>query len=104
MDLTVKQVFILSIMLSFSHNLIIETAVVSKIGVKVWIMASIRIALAFISAIVIHWVWSGGQELAQYGMIPSQPEELSGWSEIFLHGLSTSLWGILHRGNRLSLS
>ena len=95
MDLTVKQVFILSIMLSFSHNLIIETAVVSKIGVRGWIMASIRIALAFISAIVIHWVWPGGQELAQYGMIPSQPEELSGWREIFLHGLSTSLWGIL---------
>lgn len=96
MDLTVKQVFILSVMLSFSHNLIVETAIASKIGVKGWIMASTRLGLAFVSALIIEWVWNGGQNQAQYGMVvASQPPELHGWGDIFFYGVQASMWGIL---------
>lgn len=95
MDLTVKQVFILSVMLSFSHALIVETAIARKIGVKGWIMASTRLALAFLSAWIIHHVWSGGQELAKYGIIAPQENQLEGWGEILLHGFKTSSLGIL---------
>ena len=34
LDLTVKEVFILAIMISFSHNLFIESAVASHVGVR----------------------------------------------------------------------
>ncbi|RKD21044.1 hypothetical protein BEP19_15300 [Ammoniphilus oxalaticus] len=96
MDLTVKEVFILSVMLSFSHSLPIETAVASKIGVKAWLMALIRLSLAFVSALLINWLWKGGQTMAQYGMMPGkQAPEIDRWSDIALSGIQTSLWGIL---------
>lgn len=95
MELTIKQVFILSVMLSFSHNLLVETAIAGEIGVKKWIMASIRLGLAFVSAIVINLVWSGGADIAKYGMIPAEQPVLNGWGEIFLHGIQTSIWGII---------
>lgn len=95
MDLTIKEVFILSVMLSFSHNLIVETAIASKIGVKAWVMASTRLGLAFLSAIVINLVWNGGEQLAQYGMISNNQPELDGWPDIILYGIQTSLFGIL---------
>lgn len=34
-DLTVKHVFILAVMLSFSHNLLIESGVAASVGVKI---------------------------------------------------------------------
>ena len=43
-----------------------------KVGVKVWVILTVRIGLAIISAIVINLVWNGGQEIAQYGMIQAQ--------------------------------
>ena len=40
LDLTVKEVFILAVMLSFSHNLFIESTVAMKTGVKLWVILS----------------------------------------------------------------
>ena len=54
MELTVKEVFILAVMMSFAHNLLIETGVASKVGVKISVILTVRIALAAISAIVIR--------------------------------------------------
>ena len=34
LDFTVKEVFILAVMLSFSHNLIVESSVAMKVGIK----------------------------------------------------------------------
>ncbi|MGM9928673.1 MAG: nucleoside recognition domain-containing protein [Bacillus sp. (in: firmicutes)] len=70
LDLTVKEVFIIAVMLSFSHNLFIESGVAIKVGVKLWVVLVIRLGLAFLSAIVINLVWSGGGEKAQYGFAP----------------------------------
>ncbi len=95
MELTVKEVFILSVMLSFSHGLLVETAIIRQIGVKGWIMAAIRMGLALLSAWVIHLVWQGGQEKAQYAMVAPPEKVLNGWGEIFIHGIQTSVLGIL---------
>jgi hypothetical protein len=96
LDLSVKEVFILAVMMSFSHNLIIETAVAVKVGVRATVVVSVRIGLALISAVLIHWFWQGGGEAAQYGFIPpSSAEEVTGWFSILIYGTKTALIGIL---------
>ncbi|HSI68117.1 MAG TPA: nucleoside recognition domain-containing protein, partial [Planococcus sp. (in: firmicutes)] len=45
-ELTVKEVFILAVMLSFSHNIFIETGVALKVGVKLWVVLVVRFGLA----------------------------------------------------------
>lgn len=94
-DLTVKEVFIIAVMLSFSHNLFIETGVALKVGVKLWIVLVVRLGLAFLSAIVINLVWQGGSEIAQYGMIPAQQQQPTGWFAIILEAIEKAGMGIL---------
>ena len=60
LELTVKEVFIIAVMLSFSHNLFIETGVALKVGVKLWIVLIVRFGLAAMSGIVINLMWKGG--------------------------------------------
>jgi hypothetical protein len=95
LDLSVKEVFILAVMMSFSHNLIIETAVAVKVGVRASIAVAVRIGLALISALLIHWFWEGGGEAAQYGFIPpSSTAEVTGWFSILAYGTKTAIIGI----------
>src|SRR5699024_1092708 len=82
LDFTIKEVFIMAMMLSFSHNLFIESSVASKTGVSWWLISGIRIVLALVAAWVIHVFWSGGAEPAQYGFISSGHAELSSWPAI----------------------
>ncbi len=98
LDLSVKEVFIIAVMLSFSHNLLIESTVASKVGVKIWLIVAVRISLAVLSAIIINAVWSGGSEIAQYGMIPPQQADPNGWGEILLIGLEKAGFGVLQLG------
>jgi hypothetical protein len=95
LELTVKEVFILAVMLSFSHNLFIETAVALKVGVKLWVVLLVRLGLASISAIVINLVWSGGSDIAKYGMAPKEVTIPDGWLEIILLGLQKASFGVL---------
>ncbi|WP_339161674.1 nucleoside recognition domain-containing protein [Siminovitchia sp. FSL W7-1587] len=95
LDLTVKEVFIIAVMLSFSHNLLIESSVAVKVGVSFWVILAVRIGLAVMSAIVINLVWSGGQEMAQYGMIPAQEEQVAGMVAIILLALKKATLGIV---------
>ncbi|MDG5471656.1 nucleoside recognition domain-containing protein [Jeotgalibacillus sp. ET6] len=96
LEMTVKEVFIIAVMLSFSHNLLIETGVALKVGVKLWVVLVVRLGLAFVSAIVINLVWSGGQEIAQYGMVPAQSgAEVSGWGSIVFMALEKAAFGVL---------
>lgn len=94
-DFTVKEVFIMAMMLSFSHNLFIESAVASRVGVSWWLISGIRIALALFAAFIINLVWSGGSEPAQYGLIASSDVILESWVAIFLHGLKTATIAVL---------
>ncbi|MFO7317777.1 MAG: nucleoside recognition domain-containing protein [Bacilli bacterium] len=94
-DLTVKEVFILAVMLSFSHNMFIETGVALKVGVKLWVVLAVRFGLAILSAIVIRFVWNGGGEMAHYGLVPTQTPDPNGWGEILFLGLEKACYGIL---------
>ncbi|UCZ52648.1 hypothetical protein LGQ02_17835 [Bacillus shivajii] len=96
MGLTVKEVFILAVMLSFSHNLFVESAVAKQIGIKIWVVLLVRIGLALFSAWIIHLVWQGGGERAQYGFVPSGgTENIEGYGAIALHGMESAVIGIL---------
>ena len=54
--LSAKQITIIAVMLSFSHNLPVETAVSKKVGVSVALVLVIRIGLAIISGLVLNLV------------------------------------------------
>lgn len=95
LELTVKEVFILAVMLSFSHNLFIETGVALKVGVKLWVVLVVRFGLAALSGIVINLVWQGGGEIAQYGFAPEAAATPDGWMAIFLIGLEKATFGVL---------
>jgi hypothetical protein len=94
LDLTVKEVFIIAVMLSFSHNMLVESGVAVKVGVKLWIILLVRFGLAIISAVVINLVWKGGGEIAKYGMIPSETETVSGAGPILLESITKAGLGI----------
>jgi len=94
-EFTVKEVFIMAMMLSFSHNLFIESALASRVGVSWWLISGIRIALALISAITINLVWQGGSDMAQYGLISSPAVELETWSAIILYGVKTATIAVI---------
>ncbi|WP_033543941.1 nucleoside recognition domain-containing protein [Planococcus sp. CAU13] len=95
LELTVKEVFILAVMLSFSHNIFIETGVALKVGVKLWVVLVVRFGLAALSGIIINLVWSGGGEIAQYGFTPEAAAAPEGWLAIFLLGLEKAGFGVL---------
>jgi hypothetical protein len=96
LDLTVKEVFILAVMLSFSHSLLLESAVASKVGLRIPVVIAVRIGLALFSALVIHLFWDGGQELAQYGLVSSGGQEVvDGWLAIAWQGVLSASLGIL---------
>ncbi|QTD42822.1 nucleoside recognition domain-containing protein [Sporosarcina sp. Te-1] len=95
LDLTVKEVFIVAVMLSFAHNIFIETGVALKVGVKLWVVLVVRFGLAAFSGIIINLVWKGGGELAKYGMAPQATAAPEGWIDIGLLGLQKASFGIL---------
>ncbi|MCD8503307.1 MAG: hypothetical protein LRY71_18675 [Bacillaceae bacterium] len=96
LDLTVKEVFIIAVMLSFSHNLFIESAVALKVGIRMSVVLAVRLGLAIFAAVVIHLLWAGGENPAQYGFVsaPSQLEAANGL-QIFYQGLESAALGVL---------
>ncbi|GGH89045.1 hypothetical protein JOD43_000381 [Pullulanibacillus pueri] len=95
MDLTVKSVFILVVMMSFSHNLLIECGVASRVGVKVWIIVLIRLGLAIASAVAIGHLWHGGSTQADYGFLSTGDSVPATWLGWLWDGLEKALMGIL---------
>jgi hypothetical protein len=95
LDLSVKEVFILAVMLSFSHNLLVESGVAMKAGVKLWVVLVTRPGLALLSAVVINLVWHGGGETAKYGFIQPSNEQASSVGGILLEAVQKAGLGIL---------
>ncbi len=95
LEMTVKEVFILAVMLSFSHNIFIETGVALRVGVRLWVVLVVRFGLAILSAVLINWLWKGGGEIAQYGVIQSSAATPVGWGEILVLGLQKASSGVL---------
>lgn len=56
LSLTVKQITILAVMLSFSHSLFLESAVAKKTGVSLVMVVGIRITLAVVSGFILNIV------------------------------------------------
>ncbi len=94
-EFTVKEVFILAIMMSFSHNLLIESTVAKRVGVSWWFVAGVRLSLAFLSAFLINVFWKGGGEIAKYGLAPERSADPQGWFAIIGQGLETAILGIV---------
>ncbi|TCS81810.1 nucleoside recognition domain-containing protein [Tepidibacillus fermentans] len=94
LHLTVKHVFILAVMLSFAHNLLVETAVAKKIGVHAIVPIGIRVGLSFIAAFLINLFWHGGGEAAQYGLVASTTQNPETWTGIVLFAIEKSALGI----------
>lgn len=95
LELTVKEVFIIALMISFAHNLFIETAVALKVGVKLWLVLVVRLGLAALSGILINLVWTGGSDIAQYGLTPHVQVVPQGFVGIFLLGMEKATFGVL---------
>ncbi len=95
LELTVKEVFIIAIMISFAHNLFIETAVAIKVGVKLWLVLVVRLGLAALAGISINLFWTGGSEIAQYGLTPQAQFVPEGFVQIFMLGLEKAAFGVL---------
>ncbi|ANB60813.1 nucleoside recognition domain-containing protein [Anoxybacteroides amylolyticum] len=95
LHLTVKEVLILAVMLSFSHNLLVEVTVAGKVGVNVVLAVAVRVSLAIVSAFFIHLAWQGGNDIAQYGFISNSGEQLTSWSDVILAGVQKAFVGIV---------
>jgi hypothetical protein len=94
-EFTVKEVFIMAMMLSFSHNLFIESAVASRVGVSWLLLVGVRLALAGLSGIINNLVWQGGSEVAQYGMAATESATPNGMIEIGFVAMQTAIIAIL---------
>ena len=95
LELTVKEVFIIAMMLSFSHNLLIESGVAKSVGVKLWVVLTVRIGLAIISAVLINLFWSGGGSIAEYGFVQVQTQQAESVWEIALLAAEKAAFGVL---------
>lgn len=92
---TIKEVFILAVMMSFSHNLIVESAVAAKLGVRVPIIVMVRLALSILSALMISLLWHGGTSLAHYGLVSSATVPPTSWLAMIEIGLRKAIMGIV---------
>lgn len=95
LKLTVKEVFLLAVMLSFSHNLLVEVTVARKVGVNAALATAVRVGLAVVSAFFIHLFWHGGNDIARYGFISPSEEVLTSWTAIFFAGVKKAFAGIV---------
>lgn len=56
LSLTIKEISILAIMLSFSHSLITETALSKRIGLSAIKVIAVRVSLAVISGLALNFI------------------------------------------------
>lgn len=95
MELTVKQVFILALMLSFSHALPVEAAVCRRVRVSALLVVGFRLALAISAAVLVSSLWNGGDEIARYGLAAANEAEPSGWAETLSGAIRDAASGVL---------
>lgn len=64
LDLSPQELLIVALMLSFSHNLLVETAVTKRLGVSYWGVMAYRVGLAIVAALLLNglftWLPIGG--------------------------------------------
>lgn len=57
LELTAKQMTIVGLFLGIAHNLIIETVVLSRTGVRGSVVLFTRISVAFVAAFLVNLLW-----------------------------------------------
>lgn len=57
LSFTMKEIIILALMLSFSHSLILESAVIKGMGASVLKLNSLRIGMAILSGFIVNILW-----------------------------------------------
>ncbi len=56
LSLSAKQITVLAVMISFAHNLLVETAVSTRVGVSARLIVGFRILLAVVGGLIINVV------------------------------------------------
>ncbi len=95
MELSVKQVFILAVMINFSHMLPVESAVCRRIGASATLVTLVRLTLALAAGLVLNLVWSGGGQPAEFAVAAPGDSAPSGWVGILGDGLQSAASGLL---------
>lgn len=57
LDLTVKQITIIGLFLGIAHNLIIETVILTRTGVRAFPVLLTRLLTAFLAAFTVNILW-----------------------------------------------
>jgi hypothetical protein len=94
LTLTVKQALIIAVMISISHNLIVESSVGAKVGLNFWMLLIYRIVMAIVTGWLINVFWMGGQEKAVFGFISNSEAVVEGYSNIIFYSFKTAFLGI----------
>ncbi len=93
---TIKEMFIIAMMVSFCHNIFVETGIGMKLGAKMSVIVSVRFGLALASAILINLLWSGGSEMAVSGGSATYLDtSITGFGSIFLISIEKAISSIL---------
>ncbi|GAK02208.1 LOW QUALITY PROTEIN: nucleoside binding-domain containing protein [Geomicrobium sp. JCM 19037] len=94
MDLTMKEVFILAVMLSFSHNLILESAFLKEIRVSIWLVVTVRLGMAMLFGMLVNLLYPDGGEEAAYTVVePAMNQDA--WGSIVLEAVGAGLGAVL---------
>ena len=89
LTLTLREATILAVMCLVSHNLPVECSVAHKTGSPFGRIVAFRIAMSFVSAIVLNWLLP--QSDAPFSFMNMGAAEVTSWGMLFMQWLSSSL-------------
>ena len=89
LTLTLREATILAVMCLVSHNLPVECSVAHKTGSPFGRIVAFRIAMSFMSAIVLNWLLPHSD--APFSFLASAAAEVTSWGMLFVQWLSSSL-------------
>ena len=89
LTLTLREATILAVMCLVSHNLPVECSVAHKTGSRFGEIVAFRIAMSFVSAIVLNWLLP--QSDVPFSFMSMGAAEVTSWGTLFMQWLSSSL-------------
>ena len=89
LTLTLREATILAVMCLISHNLPVECSVAHKTGSRFGEIVAFRIAMSFVSAVVLNWLLP--QSDAPFSFLASATTEVTSWGMLLTQWLTSSL-------------
>ena len=89
LTLTLREATILAVMCLVSHNLPVECSVAHKTGSRFGEIVAFRIAMSFVSAVVLNWLLP--QSDAPFSFLASATTEVTSWGMLLTQWLTSSL-------------